>query len=140
MKFNKKLRKIQNQTDIDLSQRYQISENIRAIQAIGPISLTCGLLNLIASITSAVLQMTSFSKYRPIIFNLMMNLNVFIAIVITLKSGVFRQKLANMVPMLKKLFKHISDNKTLDMALQMTGLKAEKGQDVHFEGLRQMWN
>ncbi|KAE9548082.1 hypothetical protein FO519_008705 [Halicephalobus sp. NKZ332] len=137
MKFNKRLRRIQNQTGIDLSQRYQISENIRAIQAIGPISLACGLMNLATSLTSAVLQMTLFLQYRQIIFNLMMNLNVFFALVLTLKSGVFRQKVASMVPMLKRVFKTIGENKTLDLAFQIT---AERGQDLHFEGLKQMWN
>lgn len=136
MHFNKRLHRIQNQLDTDLSQKYQISENIKVVKAIVPVSLACGFMNLLTSITSATISRSYLNNYREIIFNLMMNLNVFIALLLILKSSVVKHKITSMVPWLKKLF---GENKLIKFNIDMIGLSAEKGQNQHFDNLKKMW-
>uniref|UniRef100_A0AC35FKT3 Uncharacterized protein n=1 Tax=Panagrolaimus sp. PS1159 TaxID=55785 RepID=A0AC35FKT3_9BILA len=84
--------------------------------------------------------MTKFEKYHSTIFTFLMNINVAVALTLVLKNSVFLRKVAEILPIIEKFWKSIQDvPTTLKMALQLTSLKAEKGQDVHFEGLKQMW-
>uniref|UniRef100_A0AC34GY85 Gustatory receptor n=1 Tax=Panagrolaimus sp. ES5 TaxID=591445 RepID=A0AC34GY85_9BILA len=139
-RYNKRLEAASNKSRVELSERYQIAENIRSINAIAPISLICGIVNLIISITNITISMTKFEKYHSTIFTFMMNINVAIALTLVLKNSVFLRKVAELLPIIERFWKSIQDvPTTLKMALQLTSLKAEKGQDVHFEGLKQMW-
>ena len=84
--------------------------------------------------------MTKFEKYHYTIFTFMMNANVAVALTMALKNGTFLRKVALLLPFVERIWKSIQDVSTLKFALQLTSLKAEKGQDVHFEGLKQMWS
>uniref|UniRef100_A0A914BWR6 Uncharacterized protein n=1 Tax=Acrobeloides nanus TaxID=290746 RepID=A0A914BWR6_9BILA len=151
-KYNKELRKITLSSNVVLSQRYQICENIRALQLLYPIFLmgicltACG--TVIKILTTTINELKWIFRYSIVAYYDLFNLYVFVALIIWLKKDpVYCKKV-------RRLFRPTFQNRNSTITPTSTFhnkqlvIKDVEGKcvmtdqtiEVYFSSLNQIWN
>uniref|UniRef100_A0A7E4W911 Serpentine receptor class gamma n=1 Tax=Panagrellus redivivus TaxID=6233 RepID=A0A7E4W911_PANRE len=96
--LKKHLIKLSTEPSIELTDRHCIHDNLRALNSILTVAAYAGIADLVTSIVNLVLALSKFAIYRAIIFNLMMNICVALAVTVALKSAGFRSRVGHVMP------------------------------------------